>query len=135
MRSIAAIAVLAIALPAAAVPVGPVALADQGPWLDARDAQRIGRERERRGLIPIAIECRHDPDERDALVKPQVRLRWAVNDEQKLWRFKMTGRSRANDLLRAAYRQQGFDLVSRDTFETGQTDQAWMCEIWHKPRD
>ena len=123
---------IAIALFLAAAP--PV-LADQGPWLDARDAQRIGQEREKSGLIPVAIECRHDPDERDALVKPQVRLRWAVNDERKIWRFKMTGRSRANELLRAAYRQQGFDLVARDTFRTGQTDQAWMCEIWHKARD
>ena len=106
---------------------------DEG-WLKARDVQRLAQEEEDRGRLPVAIECRHDPTEDPDLVKPQVRMRWAPNPERVRWRFKVAGRSRANDLLRAAYRQQGFDLVSRDTFQTGATDQMWMCEIWHKPR-
>lgn len=112
----------------------PLAFAQEGGWLKARDAQRIAKVREERGEIPLAIECRHDPDEDPALVKPQVRVRWAANPDRKLWRFKVTGRSRANEILRAAYRQQGFALVSRDTFSTGMTDQEWMCELWHKAR-
>ena len=112
----------------------PLAVAEEGQWLKARDAQRIAKEREERGEIPMAIECRHDPAEDAALVKPQVRVRWAANPERTLWRFKITARSVANDLLRAASRQQGYQLVSRDTFSTGATGQDWMCEIWHKER-
>ena len=120
----------------AAVLVLPTAAvhADQGRWLAARDAQRIAKEREKQDEIPTAIECRHDPAEEETLVKPQVRVRWEANPARTRWRFKVTARSRANDLLRAAYRQQGFRLVSRDTFSTGATDQDWMCELWHKPR-
>ena len=120
---------------AAAVALSAAPLhAEDGRWLKARDAQRVAKEREERGEIPVAIECRHDPDESGELVKPQVRVRWQPNPMRTVWRFKVTGRSRANDLLRAAYRQQGFRLVARDTFETGSTDQEWMCELWHKLR-
>lgn len=115
--------------------LGPApAAAQENGWLKARDAQRMAKEEEERGRLPVSIECRHDPSEDEALVKPQVRVRWTANPTRTRWRFKVAGRSRANDLLRAAYRQQGFDLVSRDTFRTGATDQMWMCEIWHKPR-
>ena len=123
-----------IVIMAALALAAPSAVAEEGRWLKARDAQRIAKEREEDGQIPVAIECRHDPDESGALVKPQVRVRWEANPERTRWRFKVTGRSRANDLLRAAYRQQGFALVARDTFSTGATDQEWMCELWHKPR-
>lgn len=125
---------LAAALATIAASLVPASAAEEGRWLKARDAQRIAKEREERGEIPVAIECRHDPEESGALVKPQVRVRWEPNPERLIWRFKVTGRSRANDLLRAAYRQQGFALVARDTFSTGATDQEWMCELWHKTR-
>ena len=110
------------------------AVADDGVWLKARDAQRIAKAREERGDIPVAIECRHDPVEDAALVKPQVRLRWQRNAARTPWRLKITARSRANDVLRAAYRFQGFTLVARDTFSTGALDQEWMCEVWHKTK-
>ena len=127
MRALATATVLIVAAPAM-----PVHAADEGRWMKARDVQRIAKRREAQGRLPTAIECRHDPEADSDLVKPQVRMRWAPNPEGVRWRLKVTGRSLANDLLRAAYRRQGFSLVAKATFSTGQTDQRWMCELWHK---
>lgn len=106
-----------------------------GAWLAARDAQRTVAERERQGLMPTGVECRHDPAEDEAYVKPQVRLAWAPNPRDLDWRFKIAGQSTATDLMRRAYRTQGFTLVARSTFRTGATDQEWLCEVWHKRDD
>lgn len=122
----AATAVLSEELPRDTVP---------GAWLAARDAQRTVAERERQGLMPTGVECRHDPAEDEAYVKPQVRLAWAPNPRDLDWRFKIAGQSTATDLMRRAYRTQGFTLVARSTFRTGATDQEWLCEVWHKRDD
>ena len=101
-------------------------------WIDARDVRRLVRARERDGMIPQTVECRHDPREPAYLVKPQVRLSWARNEADRPWRFKVSGASRADAVFRRFYRQQGFRLVSSVSFDTGR-DQEWVCEIWHRP--
>lgn len=107
----------------------------EGGWLAARDAQRAVAARERDGFMPTGVECRHDPAEDAAFVKPQVRLAWAPNRDDVNWRFKIAGQSTATDLMRRAYETQGFRLVSRSTFRTGATEQEWLCEVWHKGPD
>ena len=110
-------------------------LSDRGTWLAARDAQRAVSARERDGFMPTDVECRHDPAESEAFVKPQVRLAWIPNPLDLDWRFKIAGQSTATDLMRRAYETQGFRLVSRSTFRTGATEQEWLCEVWHKAPD
>lgn len=139
MRTVVAIAVTVLLFAATAVlseelPRDAAGIVE-GSWLAARDAQRIVTARERDGLMPTAVECRHDPAEDEAFVKPQVRLAWTPNPDRLDWRFKVAGQSTATDLMRRAYRTQGFRLVSRSTFRTGATEQEWLCEVWHKRRD
>ena len=130
MLLFAVTAVLSEELPRDAAPAGL-----EGQWLAARDAQRAVAARERDGLMPTGVECRHDPAEDEAFVKPQVRLAWAPNPRDVDWRFKIAGQSTATDLMRRAYETQGFRLVARSTFRTGATEKEWLCEVWHKEPD
>lgn len=102
-------------------------------WVNGYEARRLGKSRERHGVVLTKIQCKNGASDKgdfrkNMLIKADYRMQdknapvdWVVAWHTAMKQFEIK------------YERKGFKLVSRDSFRRA-TGLKIECALWHRPR-
>lgn len=103
-------------------------LAQSSDWVGVSKLKRDMKKAKKRGLTPVSIDCRHNPNSRRVVVKPDIKVIWKKLSPPRQWAITVIQSRGITDS-----KILGLKNPRRHTkklFQTGSKNTWWSCELW-----
>ena len=105
------------------------AKAESTGWITGRKLWQVTRDYDRRGMIPVAVECKDSGGRNFDLSAGLVKVEFAPNTKNLAW-YWMGSTNFKHDV--ADMKAQGYHLAAKDSFVRKQSGLPVYCLIFHK---
>jgi len=119
---------IAITAAIALLTIPDQAMTQSSGWVTLSKLNRDMKKATKRGLTPVSIDCRHNPNSRRVVVKPDIKVKWVKLTPPRQWAISVLasrGITNSKVLGLKNPRRHGKKL-----FQTGSKNTWWSCELW-----
>lgn len=100
-------------------------------WVTGYEAIRLGKSRERNGIVPTKIQCKNGKNDRGDFKKNLlIKVDYRVRDKKRPVQWVAAWHT-AMKQFEIKYGRKGFKIVSRDSYVRGSGLKV-HCALWHK---